>query len=131
MLAKPTINPNGGTFDGPQQVAITHPDPGVKIRYTLDGTPANRRKLLYEGPITIDKSCTLRTRAFTDTEGSKQSVAKFEISAGVVYDRTVTGDVDGFVVPKGEKWKIGGTVIPRGNIVVKGDLVLRGGSQGG
>ncbi len=38
--------------------------PGAEVRYSLDGTEVTAASALYEGPLTIEASCTLRARGF-------------------------------------------------------------------
>jgi len=44
--------------------------PGAEIRYTLDGSAPTRSSPLYEGPLGIDASCTLRAAAFLGDQAS-------------------------------------------------------------
>ncbi len=44
---------------------------GAPIRYTLDGSEPDDRSTLYEAPLAIDGSCTLRAAAFRSTGRSK------------------------------------------------------------
>lgn len=43
------------------------------------------------------------------------------------YDRVVSGSVEGFTVPAGERWKIAGEVKSSENVIVEGTLVMRAG----
>ena len=68
-LQAPTFNPLGGTFEVPQAVTLSAPDPNAWIRYTTDGgTPSeNNGTLLANGQfVTIDKSVTLKAVAVKD-----------------------------------------------------------------
>ncbi|MEZ4931023.1 MAG: FN3 associated domain-containing protein [Saprospiraceae bacterium] len=39
--------------------------PAHKIYFTLDGSEPNMQSKVYSGPVIIDKTCTLKTRAYT------------------------------------------------------------------
>jgi hypothetical protein len=54
-----------GFFDAPFQVAITTETVGAEIRYTTNGqAPTATSGNVYSGPLTIDKTTTLRAAAF-------------------------------------------------------------------
>lgn len=54
----------GGVYVGPQSVEVVTREPGVTIYYTLDGTtPSPTNGLVYEGPISITASSTVRAMA--------------------------------------------------------------------
>ncbi len=52
------------TFRGIQQVTLGDAEPGVEIRYTLDGTEPTRTSARYERPIDISETVTLKAIAF-------------------------------------------------------------------
>lgn len=65
-----SIEAPGGAFLESTRVMLTSDLPDVSIRYTLDGsepTPASR---LYDGPLTLRRSATIRARAFRNGEAS-------------------------------------------------------------
>ena len=49
------------------------------IRYTLDGSEPTMESLVYEGPIQIKESCTLKAKVFRDDIDTKIFVKKFDI----------------------------------------------------
>jgi hypothetical protein len=56
---------NRGLYDAPLDVEITTETAGAEIRFTLDGSaPAETQGGVYQGPIHIDHTTTLRARAF-------------------------------------------------------------------
>jgi hypothetical protein len=56
-----------GFHDTPFAVEIATETPGAEIRYTLDGTvPDQAAGILYTGPVSIDRTTTLRARAFRE-----------------------------------------------------------------
>lgn len=64
VLPPPTLSPVGGEFAKPIQVELKHPEPGVTIRYTLDGSVPTSSGAVYEKPIQIAGPTTLRAKAF-------------------------------------------------------------------
>ena len=62
----PTISLRGGTFTGTQTVtlAFSSPQPGLEIRYTLDGASPTANSALYSGPISFSSSTWLQARTF-------------------------------------------------------------------
>ena len=57
-LAAPTFSPKAGTYTEPKEVAIACATPGVTIEYTIDGVTKT-----YDGPFTVDHSCTVTATA--------------------------------------------------------------------
>ena len=56
-----------GFFSEPFQLTISSATDGAEIRYTTDGSvPTETTGTVYSGPLTIDKTTTLRARAFHD-----------------------------------------------------------------
>jgi uncharacterized repeat protein (TIGR03806 family) len=72
VLSPPAIQPAGGSFNGPVTVSLTSSEPGVEIRYTLDGSVPGPNDARYEKPIRIEGPTVLRARAYK--EGLTRSV---------------------------------------------------------
>ncbi|MEY2466815.1 MAG: hypothetical protein QOD03_1336 [Verrucomicrobiota bacterium] len=70
-LPPPAINP-GGEFKNPQEVRITHNEPGATLHYTLDGSAPTKSSPIYEKPVRLDASTTVRARAYK--EGFTRSI---------------------------------------------------------
>ena len=70
-LSLPSVSINGGFYNSSLNVAITSPDSGISIRYTVDGTIPTTNSLLYSGPVQIDSTLIIKIRAFK--EGYKES----------------------------------------------------------
>jgi mono/diheme cytochrome c family protein len=64
VLPPVTLSPAGGEFSKPVQVELRHPEPGVTIRYTLDGSVPTSSAAVYEKPLVFSSPTTLRARAF-------------------------------------------------------------------
>ena len=64
VVTPPQFSLRGGRFHAPVEVALRDQEPGTEIRYTTDGTTPTSSDLLYQGPIRLSESTTLRARAF-------------------------------------------------------------------
>ncbi|MCH8042430.1 MAG: lamin tail domain-containing protein [Planctomycetes bacterium] len=65
LVADTTFSVDRGFYDAAFEVEINSKTPDATIRYTLDGTPPSEtRGTIYSGPITINKTTTLRAMAF-------------------------------------------------------------------
>ena len=73
-VATPTFTPAGGTYYEAQQVSISCSTPGASIRYTLDGTNPNAGSPLYNAPLTISETTTVKAIAMKN-EMQNSSVA--------------------------------------------------------
>ncbi len=61
----PTIDPRGGTFVNRVEVAMRCSTPDATVCYTLDGSePTERSRRFERGQIALEKSATLKVRAF-------------------------------------------------------------------
>lgn len=66
-VGAPQFSVERGYYSAPFQVELTSSTPGAIIRYTTNGnTPTATTGTLYTGPITIDKTTTLRAAAFRE-----------------------------------------------------------------
>jgi len=66
QVSAPSIRPNGGDFSGTVTVKIETPEAGATVYYTLnDSTPTERSKV-YEGPIELSSSTTVKAIAVKD-----------------------------------------------------------------
>ena len=63
-VATPTFNPSGGTYNSTQPVTISCSTPGATIRYTTNGSTPTSSSPLYQNPVTISATTTLKARAF-------------------------------------------------------------------
>jgi len=64
VLPPPLFSVRGGRYQGPVELALRHPEPGVAIRYTVDGSVPTSSDPLYDGPITLAEPTTVRAKAF-------------------------------------------------------------------
>jgi hypothetical protein len=63
-LLPPTCSPAGGPFVDSVAVTLTHPLPGVELRYTLNGSAPDEESPLFEGELFLKVSTLLQVRAF-------------------------------------------------------------------
>ncbi len=87
-LAAPTFAPKTGTvfFRDAQPVTIACADADAQIRYTLDGSEPTEESALYEGPLSISASATIKARAFK--EGRDPS----EVASAAYSRRAIIGE---------------------------------------
>ena len=65
-VAAPVIAPSGGTFTDSQTVTITCATEGASIYYTTDGSTPSVSNTLYNAPITLTETTTLKAIAAKD-----------------------------------------------------------------
>ena len=79
-LLKPEINPSGIHFDKKLSVTINSPMEGTEIRYTIDGSTPTEKSLLYNGPIEVNNTSTLKVRTFKNNHiPSEINIADYEL----------------------------------------------------
>jgi uncharacterized repeat protein (TIGR03806 family) len=66
VLAPPAFSSPGGNYPKPIDIVLTQAEPGAEIRYTLDGSIPGTKDLLYQQPIHLAGSTTVRAKAFKD-----------------------------------------------------------------
>ncbi len=59
-----TIDPPGGRFDWPVRVMVNTPTPMPQIYYTTDGSAPTSNSALYEKPLVLERTMTLKAQAF-------------------------------------------------------------------
>jgi hypothetical protein len=64
VMAPPEFSLAAGNYPKPIDVALTQAEPGAEIRYTLDGSIPGTTDPLYQRPIHLDNSTTVRAKAF-------------------------------------------------------------------
>ncbi len=75
--AGPNITPCGTVFTSVVKVYLDTSDPEMEIRYTLDGTEPAADSPLYQGPLSIDRSCKLTACSFKAGAKGPSSSASF------------------------------------------------------
>ncbi len=90
--AAPVYNPPAGNYTGAQQITITTTTAGASIYYTTDGTEPSIASNLYNGPLTVSESLTIRAVAVktglaaSDIAPSAYVINTLPAAAGVNFD---------------------------------------------
>ena len=79
--ATPTFTPAAGTYNAAQNVTIACATEGAEIRYTLDGSNPTATSALFNGPIVIDKTTTVKAVAIKGGLLSAVAVATYTIES--------------------------------------------------
>ena len=78
----PTFSPAAGTYAEAQTVTISCETPDVDIYYTLDGTDPNMESAMYENPITVSTTTTIKAVAYNgDDVASNITTATYHINS--------------------------------------------------
>ncbi len=92
LVADTRFSPDRGFYEEPIEVVITTATEGAEIRYTLDGsTPTESNGLVYDGPVSIDRTTTLRARAFKPGHESTNVDTHTYIFLGDVVRQSLNG----------------------------------------
>lgn len=81
-VAAPTFTPGEGTFDESVEVSMSTTTAGATIYYTTDLTEPTTSSKVYESPITITTTTTLKAIAVKDDISSYQTIATYTITTG-------------------------------------------------
>ena len=101
-VAKPVLDPPGGTYEFPQTVTITSETLGVTILYTLDGSNPVSNSAVYNEPITISASTTIKAKALRDGwKDSDIATANYNIEIPTL---------EGFIYVPGGPFTMGDTI---------------------
>ncbi len=80
-VAQPVFSPQGGTFTDRVAVTISCATEGATIYYTTNGAEASVNSRVYQGPVTLTESATLRAVAVKEgMTMSYQTMAEFTIN---------------------------------------------------
>jgi hypothetical protein len=92
--AAPTFNPPAGSYSSAQQVVISTLTQAASIYYTTDGTEPSVASNLYNGPVTVSESLTIRAvsvktgLANSDVAPAAYSISQIPKVASVVFNPT-------------------------------------------
>ena len=98
-VATPTFSPAGGTYYEPQTVSINCNTEGATIYYTTDGTEPTVESSVYNSPLVIANSTTVKAIACKEgMENSNVATAEYNIMTGVVtiFDQDWEGEMNGW-----------------------------------
>lgn len=79
---QPVFSPNGGTFTDKVEVAMTTTTSGATIYYTTNGAEVTEQSKVYQSPVTLTSTTTLKAMAVKDGVRSYQTVATYTITKG-------------------------------------------------
>jgi len=80
-VATPVFDPPGGIYTSPQTISISCATLGVTILYTTDGSEPHSQSPVYQSPLNIDLSSTIKAKAFRDGwKDSKTASATYTIT---------------------------------------------------
>ena len=112
VCAVPVFTPEAGTYYEAQTVEITCSTADATIYYTLDGSEPDENSEVYETPITVAESMTIKAIAMKeDYENSNIATAEYTIIIGAVtiFSQDWEGDMNGWTfvtVEGGNAWTI-------------------------
>ena len=94
LAAKPVFDPaSGAVFYPTTNVAVTCATEGAVLRYTTDGSRPTRTSPIYEGPIALAASATIRVRAFAEGIGPS-AIATATFTYGSSTNAAKAGDTE-------------------------------------
>jgi len=79
-VSAPVFTPAEGTYEDKVVVSLATATNGASVYYTLDGTTATERGMLYTAPLTLTATTTVHAVAVKDGTLSTQSVATYTIT---------------------------------------------------
>lgn len=83
-VASPVFSPQGGTYTSAQTVTISCATPAAQIRYTTNGNEPTANSPVYNAPLTINSSVTLKAKAFlSNWDNSATTTAQYTITGTV------------------------------------------------
>ena len=94
LAAKPTFDPaSGAVFYPSTNVTVACATEGAVLRYTTDGSRPTKTSPLYEGPIPLAASATIRVRAFAEGIGPS-AIATATFTYGTSTNAAKAGDTE-------------------------------------
>lgn len=83
-----SATPNGGIISYMQEVKLTASNPSAEIYCTFDGMEPTKEDFLYDPPLQIDHSLTLKAKAFLDGyEDSETLTQEYQVKLDIEADR--------------------------------------------
>ena len=90
-VSQPVFSPEEGSYTNQVVVSMTSATEGATIYYTTNNTNASTQSKVYEGPITLTESTTLKAIAVKDGTSSYQTTATYTITDGQGGEQPVEG----------------------------------------
>ncbi|MEM1056985.1 MAG: CotH kinase family protein [Bacteroidota bacterium] len=75
-LEPPTLSLASGFYSGTESITMEPPEPGVTIRYTLDGTAPTETSATYTEPIPLGQTSVIRAAAFAPERTASAPVTR-------------------------------------------------------
>jgi hypothetical protein len=95
LVEPPQFSVEHGFFNAPFQLEITTPTPSAQIYYTTDGSaPSPTNGTLYTGPITIDRTRTIRADVFREGWLSADSITHTYIFINEILQQNYQAVID-------------------------------------
>lgn len=83
-----SATPNGGIISYMQEIELAASNANAEIRCTFDGTEPTKNDFLYDRPLQIDHSLTLKAKAFLDGyEDSETLTQEYQVKLDIEADR--------------------------------------------
>jgi len=99
-VATPTFSPDGGTYTSAQNVTISCTTTGASIYYTTNSNDPTTSDTLYQSPVAIAATTTLKAKAFaTGKTASAVKSAVYTIQQSTSYVVTPTAGANGSLYP--------------------------------
>jgi uncharacterized repeat protein (TIGR03803 family) len=90
QAATPTFSPAAGSYSSPQTVTISDTTSGVSLFYTNDGTPPTTSSAVYDGPISVNSTETIKAiAAGSGYANSAVATASYTITLSPDYQLSV------------------------------------------
>ena len=110
QVATPTFSPDGGEYTGTIFVRVFCATPLAKIYYTTDGSEPTQSSWRDWGSITVQKSCTLKAKAFVVGMSPSETIsAEFTI---VTPTPSISPNGGPYAIPQGVKLHAEDSLIP-------------------
>lgn len=105
-VSAPVFSPNGGLINAATQVTIHSDTEGAAIYYTTDGTtPSTSNGTLYDGPITVSATTTIKAIAIKGGFASTVTTVIFTYTDGPITDNNVNrNSLSGHYVAGKKMW---------------------------
>lgn len=103
IVETPVISESSGNYLNPFTTSISCSTEGASIYYTTDGTTPDESSTLYESPITINSTCTLKAKAFKggmDPSNVAFAEYSFPVEVATIADFKTAGANDNSVTYK-------------------------------
>ncbi len=103
VVQKPTASIEGGSYVGTQTVELASETEGATIRYTTDGSEPDENSPLYQDPIEVAHSLTIKAKAYHENmKDSDTAEFAYVISHTVTFDTAGGSKIDDQTVVDGE-----------------------------